>query len=600
MPPDDMHVADAYAAVEAVYRGRLALRHRAAERQLRRFRTFAACRSVTVGLIVAVALLGEKERTGTRVTLLAIPSAVALAFMFGRRHAARAWHRAVCAAQYYEDRLTCVTGDWAGRRDTGTCYLDAQHPCALDLDLFGVGSLYQRLATARSARGQDTLAAWLGTPADPDAVHARQQAVIELRDRLDLHEELAVRGDATTGPGYLAALVRWHREPIVALPTGTRWLILLAPTAALALAVIGTLLGNGLALLAALSIQVAVAAITYHYAAQAFGPIDSARPTLLPLAHLIARVQRERFTAPLLVQLVAALQSAPRQLAALDRVLAFAIGATLLGCRPLIARRLDAWRQHGGRDLDRWLRAVGTLEALVALATYTYENPDAVFPEVVGGPGGFAAEALGHPLLPRDRCVANDVLLTGERRLLMVSGSNMAGKSTLLRAVGVNAVLALAGAPVRARRLRLGPCIVGATLRVQDSLRAGRSRFYAEALRVRQLLDLATGPVPLLFLLDELFQGTSSHDRGIGAGAVLQTLLDRGAVGLVTTHDLALTEIADRLVPYAVNVHFTDHATDGTLAFDYRLRDGIVPTSNGLALLRAVGIEVGTAGREQA
>jgi DNA mismatch repair ATPase MutS len=168
----------------------------------------------------------------------------------------------------------------------------------------------------------------------------------------------------------------------------------------------------------------------------------------------------------------------------------------------------------------------------------------------------------------------------------------MSGKSTLLRTVGVNAVLALAGAPVRARRLRLSPLAVGATLRVGDSLREGRSRFFAEALRVRRLLDLAAGPVPLLFLLDEIFQGTNSCDRRAGAEAVLRRLLDRGAVGLVTTHDLALTEIAGLLAPRAANVHFADGFSDGALSFDYRLRPGVVPASNGLAVLRAVGIEV--------
>jgi DNA mismatch repair ATPase MutS len=177
-------------------------------------------------------------------------------------------------------------------------------------------------------------------------------------------------------------------------------------------------------------------------------------------------------------------------------------------------------------------------------------------------------------------------------QLLVVSGSNMSGKSTLLRTVGVNAVLALAGAPVRARRLRLAPLVVGATLRVEDSLQEGRSRFYAEVLRVRQLLELARGPVPLLFLLDELFSGTNSDDRRVGAEAVVRRLLDAGAVGLVTTHDLALTGIAERLAPRSANVHFEDRFEGGVMTFDYRMRPGVVQSSNGLALMRAVGIEV--------
>jgi DNA mismatch repair ATPase MutS len=168
----------------------------------------------------------------------------------------------------------------------------------------------------------------------------------------------------------------------------------------------------------------------------------------------------------------------------------------------------------------------------------------------------------------------------------------MSGKSTLLRTVGINAVLALAGAPVRAVSLRLSPLAVGATLRVQDSLLEGRSRFYAEITRIRTLADIAAGPLPLLFLLDELFHGTNSHDRLLGAEGVLRSLVDRGAIGLITTHDLALTAIADELAPRAANVHFEDWFEEITIGFDYRIKAGPVTRSNALALMRAVGLEV--------
>jgi DNA mismatch repair ATPase MutS len=199
---------------------------------------------------------------------------------------------------------------------------------------------------------------------------------------------------------------------------------------------------------------------------------------------------------------------------------------------------------------------------------------------------------LGHPVIPAARLVRNDVYLAGETRLLVISGSNMSGKSTLLRTVGINAVLALMGAPVRATRLRLTPLAVGATLRIQDSLQEGRSRFFAEITRVRRLADRAAGPTPLLFLLDELFHGTNSHDRLIGAIGVLRSLLDRGAIGLITTHDLALTQIAVDVGPRAVNVHFDDTFDGGEIRFDYRLKPGPVTRSNALALMRAVGLSV--------
>jgi len=239
-----------------------------------------------------------------------------------------------------------------------------------------------------------------------------------------------------------------------------------------------------------------------------------------------------------------------------------------------------------------WLAAIGEFEALGALAGYAYEHADDPFPEIVDAGRGFEAEALGHPLIPGSRCVRNDVSLGETLRVLIVSGSNMSGKSTLLRSVGINAVLALAGAPVRARRLRLSPVAVGASMRILDSLETGTSHFFAEITRLRQLMELTDGPLPVLFLLDEILHGTNSHDRGIGADALIRGFVARGAIGLVTTHDLALAQVANALAPRAANVHFQDHLEDGQMRFDYRMRPGVVQKSNAVALMRAVGLDV--------
>jgi DNA mismatch repair ATPase MutS len=260
------------------------------------------------------------------------------------------------------------------------------------------------------------------------------------------------------------------------------------------------------------------------------------------------------------------------------------------------AHAIEAWRAAAGPAVPRWLAVVGEFEALAALAGYAWEHPEDPFPDIVDETRGprFDAEGLGHPLIPQGTCVPNDVRLGGGHpHALVVSGSNMSGKSTLLRTVGVNTVLALAGAPVRARRLTLTPLSVGATLRVQDSLQSGTSRFYAEITRLRAIVDLTQGSPPLLFLLDEMLNGTNSRDRRAGAEAVLGWLIDRGAIGLVTTHDLALSEIADALAPRAANVHFEDHLADGRMRFDYLCRPGIMTRSNALALMRAVGLDVG-------
>src|SRR5581483_10375354 len=191
--------------------------------------------------------------------------------------------------------------------------------------------------------------------------------------------------------------------------------------------------------------------------------------------------------------------------------------------------------------------------------------------------GLIEAEAIGHPLIADDRVVRNDIRVGGDEprgpRLFVVSGSNMSGKSTMLRTLGINAVLAQAGAPVRAKRLRLSPLAVGASIRVSDSLQGGVSRFYAEILRLRQILDLTSGQLPVLFLIDEFLHGTNSHDRRIGAEALVRGLVERGAIGLITTHDLALAGIAEEFGDRAANVHFEDQIADGQIRFDYHMRE---------------------------
>jgi DNA mismatch repair ATPase MutS len=326
------------------------------------------------------------------------------------------------------------------------------------------------------------------------------------------------------------------------------------------------------------------------------------------LAAVLARLEDAQFTSPRLAALHAELMEGDgtatppsQRIAALANLIdllnsrknqLFAPFAYLMMWGTQMAHAMEAWRAQSGPHIRRWLAAVGQYESFCSLAAYAYECPTAPFPEVVEAGPLFEAEGLCHPLLPRGQCVPNDVSFGAALTVLFVSGSNMSGKSTFLRTIGVNAVMALAGAPVCAKRLRLSPLVIGATLRIQDSLQAGRSRFYAEVLRVKQVVSLSRGEVPLLFLLDEIFAGTNSHDRRLGAAAVIKGLVSAGAVGLVTTHDLTLTHIVDELEGVAANVHFADRFDAGTLEFDYTLRPGVVQHSNAIALMRAVGLEV--------
>jgi DNA mismatch repair ATPase MutS len=238
------------------------------------------------------------------------------------------------------------------------------------------------------------------------------------------------------------------------------------------------------------------------------------------------------------------------------------------------------------------LKATGEAEALLSLSGYSYEHPADIFPEFAAGPPCFSAEQLGHPLIPSAKCVRNDISICGETRVLLVSGSNMSGKSTLMRAIGINTVLAMAGAPVRANRLQLTPLHLGASILINDSLQEGSSRFYAEITRLRRICDLAEKNPPVLFLLDELLQGTNSKDRLIGAEGVVRALLASGAIGLISTHDLALTNIGEQRDTRLHNVHLQDAIVDGKMKFDFKLQDGVVTKSNGIELMRLIGLKV--------
>jgi DNA mismatch repair ATPase MutS len=288
-----------------------------------------------------------------------------------------------------------------------------------------------------------------------------------------------------------------------------------------------------------------------------------------------------------LSQLVAVLSS--------RRNVYFAPIAGLLLWATQLAFIIEAWRRRHGGAVPAWIDAIGQFEALAAVAGFAAEHPGFVFPTLAdGAPARFDAAALAHPLLPAS-AIANDITLGGDGPvLLLVSGSNMSGKSTFLRTIGLTAVLSQLGAPVRATACTLSPLAIGASIRVLDSLQEGHSRFYAEILRLKQIVDLARASQgQMLFLLDEMLSGTNSHDRRHGAEGVLRGLTTMRAIGLATTHDLALGDIVATLGRPAAQVHFSDVFDAGTLQFDYQLRPGPVRTSNALALMRSIGLEIG-------
>ena len=511
--------------------------------------------------------------------------------------------RAQRAVEFYRTGLERIQDRRHGSAPSGGQFDVQHHIYAADLDLFGKDSLYQMLCAARTQMGEDTLGRWLLAPADCATVHGRHASIADLRGRLDLREELAVRGDSSRIELRPERVIDWAQSPNRLDRPWIRWTAPLLALLAVAAALVWAIAGLRYPLLAVLLVEVALGYLLRHPVRAAITAVESAYEDLKGLSLLLNRVETESFEAPALRTL--ALRLSPHSMGASAAFSKLAIIVNFIESRrnpflqpfmfPLMyqlqaALAAERWRAAHGNAIRDWLDVLGEMEALVSLARYSYEHPEYPFPEFIEGAAAFQADELGHPLIPAAVRVCNDVDMSGGTRVLLVSGSNMSGKSTLLRAVGINTVLAMAGAPVCAKRLRLTPLQTGASIRVNDSLHEGSSRFYAEITRLRQLFEPAA--LPLLFLLDELLQGTNSADRRIGAQGVIRALIDRGALGLVSTHDLALTEIAGLDAGALVNVHFEDELIDGKLKFDFKLRAGIITKSNGIELMRSIGLDV--------
>jgi hypothetical protein len=507
------------------------------------------------------------------------------------------------AVQYYRAGLDRLSDHWSGKGVAGTRRDVKDHIYGDDLDLFGEDSLYELLCAARTLMGENILAQWLLAPATIDTIRARHASIADLRNRLAFRESMAIDGDALKIELHPARLDAWAQAPN---RLGHFWIRCSAPLiAGLAIGAIAVWATWGAAfpLILVIMIEVALTVFLRKPIHAAITTVESAFEDLKGLSVLLNRIEAQRFDAAPLDSLQLKLSSHGLGAGAALSKLATIVNFVEARRNPILAPFLllfmyplqtalaaERWRSAHGAVIRSWLEVLGEFEALVSLAQYAYEQCADPFPQFLSGSPAFKAIGLGHPLIPVATRVCNDVDLCGETRVLLVSGSNMSGKSTLLRTIGINAVLAMAGAPVRAQSLQLTPLQIGASIRINDSLHEGSSRFYAEITRLRKLFE--PSELPLLFLLDELLQGTNSADRRIGAQGLIRALIKKGAIGLISTHDLALTDIAG-LEPGAVkNVHFQDELVGGRLEFDFKLRAGVVTKSNGIELMRSIGLDV--------
>jgi hypothetical protein len=532
--------------------------------------------------------------------------------------AAVVWHRRLQEAiavirraeRYYARGLQRLNDEWSGQGPNGQRYVSPTHPYAIDLDLFGRGSMFQRLCRSVTRMGEDALSSWLLSPTEVDDLESRHQSIDELRDQLDLHESIGVLDRGVERRLDPAELRKWvagaFRESL--LSSRTRAISILLAILSLSSCVAWSMgVTDYRPFVVMLILQFGYVGIYSKHLKQMMSDAEHALPHLRHLAELLRIVESHEFSSPQLVQVAnelktnrgVASQSIERLATRLEWFEQFTrnqfllIFGIVLMAPMFLAAAIEGWRKERSEAIPRWLDSIGVFESLLSLAVYRYERPDDILPEFTDKCPTLIAREMGHPLLPDHERVCNDVQFGEGLRLLMVSGSNMSGKSTYLRAIGSNVVLAMAGAAVVAKTFHMSPLRVASSMRIQDSLQTGTSHFYAEIKRLKLIVEWAeSDQAPVLFLLDEILHGTNSHDRGVGAEAVVSKLLDCGAVGLVTTHDLALTEFIVRLSQPAKNVHFADQFVDGEMAFDYRCRDGIVEKSNAIELMRSLGLEV--------
>ncbi len=599
------------AAMEA--RGRYQARIQELDRELEALRgrydalAWSRLAVLTVAIGAGVGTLWKDLGTaGWSVTLGATLAFVVLVFFHAR--VANRRDRLEAARRYNERGTERLDGKWAAFEDDGARYLRDDHAYALDLDIFGKSSLFQLLNDTRTRMGARRLATWLAAPAQDGAISTRQQAVRELSELHAWRESLAVAGAVAseTSPDPEPLLAWGERPPalharlLARLGAWAATLLLLGVAVACAHPSV-----PGWVFLIPYALNMVVTIALSRKLQPIIEAVSERSDDLERHGEMLELVEQQTFASEGLLSLQDRLRASGRfaslEIRRLARIVSILDARRNGAFRALIGPALlwdlhcvfalERWQVRVGPGARGWLRALADVEALSSLATFGFEHPDFTYPTLESGDLHFEAEGLGHPLINEDVRVVNDVSLPGPGSVLLVTGSNMSGKSTLLRSVGVAAVLALAGAPVCAQKLRMSGCTVRTSMRVSDSLKDGISRFYAELMKIKQVTQTAE-QTPVLFLLDEILHGTNSRERHIGARSIIRTLIDCGSTGAVSTHDLALASLADELPERVRLVHLQEQVVDGKMVFDYRLREGVVKSGNALRWMREVGLRV--------
>lgn len=564
-------------------------------------------------LLSVALLLIALHGSGLVIAALAIPFA---GWILAMRSFLRSRAKALELARrsnFYERGIDRMEGNWRGKGSTGLEFARESHLYQADLEILGGGSLFELLGTTRSEVGAERLAAFLLDPTSAAEARARQAAVRELREKTALREEVALLGKYQFQNCTGKHLSDWLSLDAISVPRVVPLFLLFSGAVSLVLGACGyakvfswmqilPLLGPWLAAQAGIGLWL-MRRVREHLKALLVLSGD-----VLVLRRGVELIVHQQFHATKLQSLVERLRagSSAARIRRLERLLMaverredlILYGFSLwLAAGTQLVLATERWRAAHQKQFENWVDAWADFEALSALGCYAHEHAEDEFPELMDGEARFDARDLQHPLLARECCVGNDVALDHETAFCVISGSNMAGKSTFLRTMGLNAVLAAAGGPVRAVGARMSVFNICASISIADSLAEGKSKFLAEVERLRAAISATEGGLaedrrPVLFLIDEILSGTNSRDRRVAAEAVIAALVAGGAVGALSTHDLALTEIAGNSDLHGLNVHMQSEDPDEPLAFDYRLKPGILRQTNALAIVKMLGIEV--------
>ena len=494
--------------------------------------------------------------------------------------------------------------------DGGGEYADAAHPFALDLDVFGEQSLFRSLNRTVTSAGQSLLAQWFMRPlTEREAVLRRREAIRELADRPDFRQPFYATGIASKGQRAEASDAWMKGMPRFADRAVWRVLKVLVPTLWIVV-VVGCAVGAFPTWAAGgmLAVSFGVANLSAKRIHALCKSADRMEGVLKSYAALIARVEAETFCAELLVALrrrfvptegvsaSLAIRGLSRLIGALDQRYSMAgLLLNLLLLRDVwLAGRVERWMVRHAVHAADWFGALAEVDALCSLGGFAFNHPDYPYPELTDAYFCMEGRGLGHPLIHRDRCVRNDLHIARPPHFVVITGANMAGKSTYLRTVGVNFLLACMGLPVCAEQLTVSPAPLFTSLRTADSLAAGESYFFAELKRLKQIIDRLQAGELLFIILDEILKGTNSEDKRKGSLALMKQLVGRGACGIIATHDLQLGALADEFPDAVENGCFEADMTADTLTFSYRLRPGVAQNMNACFLMKRMGIIMGS------